>query len=233
MESRIAFRRYCHVCWYGGRCWRIALTGSFQKAQNWGGILGVGLLGFLLQQFGKQIIPAESWGEIAVQGMLFIFAAWVAIFLVRLLFVAPFLVYREGDWFGNTFVYKEPKLAFRAYVSPAENNKPFKFRFSDAPPFAFIKYKIVLEGRSDLIPLIVGAHPYATPNMSSVKDLQYTGGELTLNRNRDCYLKTFVRNDADPMAVRIYVHSWKEISQADGAPPPDTIRKDFEPARYG
>jgi len=233
MESRIAYRRYCRVCWYGGRCWRIALTGSFQRAQNWGGILGVALLGFVLQQLGKQIIPAESWADIAAQGLLYIAAAWLLIFLVRLFFIAPFLIYREGDWFGNTFVYKEPKLAFRTYVSPAENNKIFKFTFPDAPPFAFTKYKIILEGRSDLISVIVGAHPYATPDMKSENDLQYTGGEMTLNQNRDFYLKIFMRNDADPMAVRIYVHSWKEFAQSDGAQPSDTIQKDFEPARWG
>ena len=90
MQNQPLCRKYCRLCWYGGRCWRIALTGSFASATNWGSIIGAGLLAFVFQRYGGKIMPAEQPYEIVAQGLMYILAAWVVIFLARLVFVAPF-----------------------------------------------------------------------------------------------------------------------------------------------
>jgi hypothetical protein len=229
MGNGASYQRYCRICWYGGRCWRIASTGSFASATNWSGIIGAGILAFALQRYGRAPMIAETWYEIVGQGLLFIVAAWVVIFLFRLFFIAPFQVHREGDWYGKKFVYREPKLAFRVFVSPSDNNKVFKFTFPDAPPFAFIEYKYQLDGRSDFISFQMAGHPSNLLDMKSEKDKQYTGGGIGVNKKREMFMKTFMRSDATPFSVRVYIHSWDD-TLASGAPP-NVVRKDFEPAR--
>jgi hypothetical protein len=174
-------------------------------------------------------MPAEQPYEIVTQGLLYILAAWVVIFLARLIFVAPFQIHREGQWFGKKFVYREPKLAFHNYVSPDENNKLFKFHFPDAPPFAQITYKFVLEAPSNFLSLYVGAHPNNLPDFKSHTDMQYKGGTLGVNKNRDMYIKTFLKLGTSPFSVRVYVEAWEELDM----PKPDERRADFEPARWG
>ena len=80
------------------------LTGSFASVTNWGGIIGAGLLALVFQRYGGKIMPAEQPYEIVSQGLTYILAAWVAIFLARLIFVASFHIHREGQWFGKKFV---------------------------------------------------------------------------------------------------------------------------------
>ena len=114
MAEKPIYKRYCRVCWYGGRCWRFALTGSFNSAANWGGILGVGVIGATLHYFGFAVAGTEDWRAIVALGLFYIAVAWVVIFFFRLVFVAPFVINREGQWHGNEFIYREPKLGFHA-----------------------------------------------------------------------------------------------------------------------
>jgi hypothetical protein len=224
------YKRYCWVCWYGKRCIRTGLEGSFNKATNWAGITGVAAIGLLFQRIGRQIMPAETWTETLAQALLYLAGAWVVIFVGRVLY-APFVIYREGDWYGPKFIYKEKKFAFREYVSPADNNKIFKFKFPDAEPFSMISYKIELEGRSDLLSTFVASHPNQLPTFSSEKDMQYTGGTITVDRECNMCMKVFMREDADAFAVRIYVTGYERVQ--DGKPREDTRKAEFEPARWG
>jgi hypothetical protein len=204
------YKRYCWVCWYGGRCWRLALSGSFASATNWGGIIGAGLLAFVFQRYGSKIMPAEGPYEIVAQGLLFIVAAWIVIFLFRLIFIAPFQVHREGQWRGPKLIYKEPKLACHAYLTPTDNNQPHKFRFLDAPPDAFIDFEIRFDtgAARDLTSICVACTPQQLPRFESHRDLSYTSGGILVNRRRDMCFTTFLREDADPFSIRIYVKSW-------------------------
>jgi hypothetical protein len=227
-KTRPAYERYCHVCWLGGRCWRIALTGSFQSASNWANIVGTGVLAFGLQHFGRQLMPAESWSEIVAQGLFYIIVAWLVIFLARLILVAPFIIYREGTWYGSKFVYRESKLAFHVFVSPAENNRVFEFRYRDAPPFCLIDYRIELDGRPEFISVCVSSHPRQLPKFQTHDDLRYSRGAIRVGRKRDLCMSTFMRGDATPFSVRIYVTGW-EVGPGGDPPPP---RSDPPPLTY-
>ena len=229
MADSNLYRRYCRVCWYGERCWRIALRGSFASATNWGGIIGAGLLALVFQRYGSKIMPAEAPYEIVAQGLIYILAAWVVIFFFRLIFVAPFQISREGKWFGKKFVYREPKLAFHHYMPPEDNNRVFKFRFRDAPPFAQISYKFVLEAPSNFLSIRVDAHPNGLPEFKSVNDSQYKSGTFGVNKNRDMYVKMFLEPGTSPFSVRIYVEAWEELA----LPEPPVRESNFEPARWG
>lgn len=224
------YRRYCKVCWYGGRCWRFALVGSFASATNWGGVIGAGLLALGFQQYGQKLMPADRWYEIVAQGLLFIVAAWVVIFLFRLVFIAPFVIHREGEWHGHRFVYRQMKLGFHLYASPSKNNETFKFKFRDAPPFSLISYKIELDGRSDFISLLVASNPSQLPTFTSEQEFQYTGGSIAVDRERNMCLRIFMRPDADAFSVRIWVRGFEIV--AVGSKVEDTIEKQFEPARW-
>lgn len=229
MQPNAAYRRYCHVCWYCGRCWRFGLAGSFRSATNWGGILGVGLLGWLLSQYGHTLMPAGNWYEAVAQGLIYIAAAWVVIFLVRTVLIAPFAIHQDGEWHGTRFVYREPKLAFHRLVSPADNNHAFPFRFPDAPPFHLLNYKIELDGRQDLISACVMAHPNQFPLFQSHEELRYGSGSIAVNKQRDMYLRVFMRHDALPFSVRIYVTGWDTAQPKNPPPPP---KSDPAPPSY-
>jgi hypothetical protein len=222
MAQKGAYKRYCHVCWYSGRCWRIALAGSFQSATNWGGIIGAGLLAFGLSLYGRQMMPAEGWAEIVIQGLLYIVAAWVVIFFARLFFVAPFLIHREGEWHGTTFVYREPKLAFHLYARPQNNNVAHRFTFRDAPPHSVVRYRIDFDAGSRARELISAcvAGDQSLPNFTDHKQLYYTKGGARVNKHQDMRITTFMRADADPFSVRVYVTGY-DIGD-DDPPPPTT-----------
>lgn len=228
MDKDKAYKRYCHLCWLGQRCLRVATKGTFASATNWSGVIGSAALAFLLQRYGAKLMPAESPFEFVWQGLLLIALAWCLIFVVRLLFVAPFTIYRDGEWHGDKFVYAEPKLAFHAYVSPATNNKLFAFKFLDAPPFSLVEYKFDIDAPSNFISIAVMAHPAQCPEFTSEMSMQYTKGGVRVNRQRNMFLRTFVKPDATPFSVRVYITGW--VSGPNGS---EHKTAEFEPARWG
>lgn len=72
-----------------------AWVGALSSALNWGGILGAGVLGILLEYRASQITFGEGWQGVVLSGVAYTAAAWVVIFIVRLILVAPFLTWRD------------------------------------------------------------------------------------------------------------------------------------------
>ncbi|WP_156433972.1 hypothetical protein [Bradyrhizobium retamae] len=222
------YRKYCRICWYSGKCMRFAIAGAYKSSLNWGGILGAGVIGAFAELRGFSFLPGEGWQGIVASGLIYTAVAFLVIFLVRLV-IAPFVIHRDGEWHGLRFVYREPQLGFSHYFKPSENNEVFRFRFKDAPPFSAITYKIVADGRSDFFSIVVAAHEKGLIEFTTHSDFQYTGGTVAVNKDRDMCAKAFLRPDADPFSIRIYVHSWEE--HAD--PATEIKTADFEPARWG
>lgn len=52
----------------------------------------------------------------------------------------------EGEWFGNTFVYKQPPVLLRTRVSNSDNGKVFELPTAPAEPNSGIELKIEVEG---------------------------------------------------------------------------------------
>jgi hypothetical protein len=71
----------------------------------------------------------------------------------------------------------------------------------------------------------VESHPKQLRRFKSCDDLRYTRGSIRVNRNRDLCLSVFMRKDADPISIRIYVSGWDESADepprpvSDKAPP--------------
>ncbi len=75
-------------------CFVIAFRGSVQSASNWAGVVGFGSVGIGLWYFGVKF-PAPEWPWDFVVALSYFFVAWVVIFLFRLIFVAPYQLYRK------------------------------------------------------------------------------------------------------------------------------------------
>lgn len=233
MDRKKAYQQYCRKCWWLGRLFRSAATGSFASAQNWSQIIGLAVVAYLLRTFGFPMTePATITQEIGVAA-LYVVVAWFVVYFLRLAWFATFArhkIYGDGQWYGRKFVYREPRLAFHFLASPEANNHVFKFRFRDAPPFAFIEYKFVLDGPSDFVSVIVIAHPSQWPDFKSETDRQYTCGGISVNKSNDLYIKAYLRQSADPFSIRVYVKSWEDRLLPDQKP--DYRSANFEPARW-
>jgi hypothetical protein len=228
MAEKPIYKRYCRVCWYGGRCWRFAWRGAFGNALNWGGIVGAGALGALLDAAGLKMTIAEGWQGIVLSGLLYTAVAFIAIFLLRLA-IAPFQIHREGIWHGTRFIYREPELAFHAVMSSANNNKVFQFQFLDAPPFSIISYKIETDGVLEMASICVMGHPKQLPTFTTDRDLRYSQGGFTLNKHREMFVKFFVNASTLPYSVRIYITGWDE---GDAVEPPAIPKSDPSPKAF-
>jgi hypothetical protein len=202
------YKRYCRFCWYGGKCLRFAVSGAYKSSLNWGGILGAGVIGGLADAGGFSLVAAEGWRGAVASGLVYTAVAFVVIFLVRVLIVAPFVIHRDGEWHGNKFVYREPKLAIHVYMSPKDNNRLYHFRFRDAPPFAMITYWIAAERPNNFISIGLGPHPHM-PDFQSESDFSHGGGSFQINKKQDLFFKAFVHPQNDPFSVRIYIHAWR------------------------
>jgi hypothetical protein len=82
---------------YIGRCFARAGRGSLSSALNWAGIVGVSAVGTYLQYRGLHMTEPHSWLEIVEWATIYAVIAWAIIFLIRLIFVAPFQTFEETE----------------------------------------------------------------------------------------------------------------------------------------
>lgn len=143
-----------HCRRYAGIAANVSLRGPTSPT-----ILGAGVLGAFMEWQGHAMTFAEGWKGVVAAGVAYTAIAWLTIFVFRLLFVAPFQLWKGGRWLGQEFVYNAPVLAFHRKVAHIDNDKVHKFQFRDAPPFSLIRYTIEVAGREELIAVTVDAHP--------------------------------------------------------------------------
>jgi hypothetical protein len=77
---------------YVWQCLERAFWGSLSSALNWASIIGVGIvvwLGFPIE--------THTWQDVVQWGVITTIMAWSIIFLIRLLFVAPFQIFRDTE----------------------------------------------------------------------------------------------------------------------------------------
>lgn len=84
-------REYFQYFW---TCIVIAWQGSVQNASNWAGVVGLGLVGIVLWFLGVKL-PSVEWPWDLVIALGYFLVAWVVIFVFRLIFVAPYQLYRK------------------------------------------------------------------------------------------------------------------------------------------
>jgi hypothetical protein len=160
---------------------------------------------------GHAMTFAEGWKGVVAAGIAYTAIAWLTIFVFRLLFVAPFQLWKGGHWLDREFVYDAPVLAFHRKVAAIDNDKVHKFQFRDAPPFSLIRYTIEVAGREELIAVTVDAHPQQNAGMARhLREIgrRIGGGASRVNRKRDMCMRADMRADADPISVRVWVTSW-------------------------
>jgi hypothetical protein len=81
------------VLGYLSKCFRLALAGSLGGALNWAGIIGIGIVGAIFDARGLTFTEPHRWQEIVLWTLIYTAVAWVVIFFIRLIFVAPFQIY--------------------------------------------------------------------------------------------------------------------------------------------
>jgi hypothetical protein len=78
------------------RCLQRAFWGSLSSALNWAGIVGVGVVGAVGGYLGRIINP-QTWQQVVTWALVYTAATWVIFFFFRLVFVAPFQVFKDGE----------------------------------------------------------------------------------------------------------------------------------------
>jgi hypothetical protein len=82
---------------YLGACLGRAIRGSLLSALNWASIVGVAVVGAVLKYWGFTITESHGWLDVVEWGLIYLAVAWAIFFLVRLIFVAPFQIFRETE----------------------------------------------------------------------------------------------------------------------------------------
>ena len=75
-----------------------AIRGSLLSAFNWAGIVGVAIVGAVLQYWGVTIAEPHGWPGIVKWGLIYFASAWAIFFCFRLIFVEPFLTFKETEF---------------------------------------------------------------------------------------------------------------------------------------
>jgi hypothetical protein len=83
------------VFFYFWACLLVAIRGSLSSALNWASIVGVGIVGAYLERRGSPMSDPHTWQGIVWWGVIYTTAAWIIIFSLRLIFVAPFHLFYE------------------------------------------------------------------------------------------------------------------------------------------
>jgi hypothetical protein len=78
------------------RCLQRAFWGSLSSALNWAGIVGVGVVGAVGGYLGRIINP-QTWQQVVTWALVYTAATWVIFFFFRLVFVAPFQVFKDSE----------------------------------------------------------------------------------------------------------------------------------------
>ena len=195
--------------WWVKRYCRYASKGLGQRANNWT-LVGGAVVGLGADALGIRMIPSEGWQGTLINGVIGLAAAWVLVLVIQLV-RAPFRMWEDGKWHDGEFAYHEPKLATSITVTPADNNKPHAFKFTDAPPNAYIHYKIEIDPPgASYINVDVRCIPQQLQQRQEWSIQQHSSGAVRTNARHALCLTTFMRAAATPRQVRIYVMSWKK-----------------------
>jgi hypothetical protein len=93
MTEAIALFRF-----YFGTCLARAIRGSLLSALNWASTVGVAVVGATYQYWGLTITEPHGWFDIVKWGLIYLVIAWAIFFLVRLIFVVPFQIFKETEF---------------------------------------------------------------------------------------------------------------------------------------
>jgi len=81
-----------YLCGCVCHAWR----GSIGSALNWASVIGIGVVGAYREHvWGRPMTDPHTWQGIVVWTLIYTAVAWLIIFAVRLIFVAPFRLYYE------------------------------------------------------------------------------------------------------------------------------------------
>ncbi|HVM33033.1 MAG TPA: hypothetical protein VMU88_07860 [bacterium] len=73
------------------KAWKDSVNGAF----NWSGVVGVSIYGIYHDHYKNVTNFSADWRGMAESGFIYALITWVAIFIFRLIFIAPFLFWKE------------------------------------------------------------------------------------------------------------------------------------------
>jgi hypothetical protein len=115
------FRLLPRYVWH---CLTCAWRGSLSSALNWASIVGVGAVAAYFQSQGLTMTDPHAWQEVVKWGLIYTAVAWLIIFAVRAIFVAPFQAYARGCELEDRL---RPKLGI-SFVKGTTVPRPDGFR---------------------------------------------------------------------------------------------------------
>jgi hypothetical protein len=115
-----------------------------------------------------------------------------------------------GEWVGDRFVYREPRLVFTKVWSPAENGTYPLFSVREAYAGALLDYRIEIDGPTERLNcVVVGAYYFSPvePVLTTVKfDLR---GRVRLRKDGQLGLACHSLPDTLSAIVRVYLLAWE------------------------
>ena len=178
--------------------------------------IGVVVLIFLLAP--RRGIEADISAKItALQGFEnFLYS--LPVFLLLNLFFGVFRVAKgerqKGEWFGNRFVYHQPVRLLTVLVDELDNEKPIKFKITDAEDDSLVSY-IIETDRMDRRVKVELAWPGGKRPMDFGSPRDSSRGSFRLPNERAMSLLCNIEPASTVTTVRVYMTSW-ELGKGDG-----------------
>lgn len=76
-------------------CLSHAWRGSINNALNWASVIGIGVVGAYREHWGSPMSAPHTWQGIVGWTLIYTAVAWIIIFAIRFILVAPFRLYYE------------------------------------------------------------------------------------------------------------------------------------------
>ncbi|MDP1750055.1 MAG: hypothetical protein Q8L22_11395, partial [Reyranella sp.] len=197
------YLRARRVRWFVWRCIRIAFRGSIPSANNLSPIIWPLLALLLFEAGGRKLIFADGPEGQIVGALAAIGAAWVIVFLVRLV-LAPWHLKREGKWLGNEFIFHVPKVALLTKWLPQDNGHPKPFSISDAPPGCYVIYE-PKQDSPGYFSCTLDMHPRG--GGFNLAEFRLGGGSI-LYDGKPLWLFGYVQPDSTGVIVRILIKGY-------------------------
>jgi len=196
----------------GWRLYRESLLSPLLNAKAVFGYLASVIGLFLLFSFLGEKAATDRVSQVVV-GVIASAAALVMWALVLALTI-PSKVRKEekalGEWVGNRFVYREPRLALTKEWSPKDNGAYPLFPFGDAYPGVLLDYRIDIDGPANRLNCcVVGAYFFSPidPVLESARfDLR---GRVRLRKDGQLGLACYAMPDTLPAIIRVYILAWE------------------------
>lgn len=177
----------------------------------------IGFLVVLFLIFPQWTLEEKAtWFEASINGLIVIIYSIPLFFLANLLF-SIFRVKKNednlGKWFGNRFIYHEPRRLLTVLVDEYDNEKPSIFPIHDAESGSLVSY-VIYTDRTDNRAKVEIAWPKGHRALDFGQPMNLPKGSFRLPTERKMSLITNVEPNSTVTTVRVFMTGW-ELGKGD------------------